>query len=79
MVSKYGVEQIVDSVFQYIIDGVNSVGEVSIAGFGKFRLHKSEARLGRNPKTGEQIEIGAKMTPKFRASEKWRREMSAGV
>ncbi|HUZ92439.1 MAG TPA: HU family DNA-binding protein, partial [Candidatus Paceibacterota bacterium] len=41
--------------------------EVAITGFGTFRVAKRAARMGRNPKTGEAIQIKASIKPKFRA------------
>jgi len=41
--------------------------EVAITGFGTFRVARSAARMGVNPKTGEKIQIAASTRPKFRA------------
>ncbi|MDD5639319.1 MAG: HU family DNA-binding protein [Candidatus Pacebacteria bacterium] len=42
-------------------------GEVTLTGFGTFRVGKRAARKGRNPKTGEEIQIPASKSPKFKA------------
>lgn len=53
-----------------LIDGVTSTlkqgGEVSLVGFGTFAVGERAARIGRNPRTGEEIKIKAAKTPKFR-------------
>lgn len=59
-------EKIVEDVFSSIIDEVAKGESVSIAGFGIFEAKKRAARMGRNPKTGEAIQIKASINPKFR-------------
>ena len=57
----------VDSVITNIVDSLKSGKEVRLVGFGSFLVSKREARTGRNPRTGETIQIPAKKVPKFRA------------
>ena len=57
----------VDSVITNIVDSLKSGKEVRLVGFGTFLVSKREARTGRNPRTGETIQIPAKKVPKFRA------------
>jgi len=57
----------VDAVFETITKTLSRGEEVAIAGFGTFRVAKRAARMGRNPKTGESIQIPASIKPKFRA------------
>lgn len=53
-----------------LIDGVTATlkqgGEVSLVGFGTFAVGERAERVGRNPRTGEEIKIKAAKTPKFR-------------
>ena len=56
---------LVDSVFGSIADAARKGEEVSIFGFGKFRVTERGARRGRNPKTGEPIKIAASKRFKF--------------
>jgi DNA-binding protein HU-beta len=49
-----------------ITESLASGHKVTLTGFGVFEVKASKARMGRNPKTGEEIEIAAKNTPKFR-------------
>lgn len=64
--TKVQAEEIVDSMFDAIIQTMKKGGEVSIAGFGIFSVKARAARMARNPKTGEQVKVAAKKVPKFR-------------
>ena len=64
--TKAEAERVVDMIFDTIISEVSKNQEVSVAGFGIFEAKKRAARMGRNPKTGEVIQIKASMSPKFR-------------
>ena len=55
----------VDSVISNIVDSLKSGKEVRLVGFGTFLVSKREARTGRNPRTGETIQIPAKKVPKL--------------
>lgn len=57
----------VDAIFDTITKTLSRGEEVAIAGFGTFKVAKRAARMGRNPKTGESIQIAASTKPKFRA------------
>ena len=57
----------VEAVFETITKTLSRGEEVSIAGFGTFRVARRAARQGINPRTGEKIQIGASVKPKFRA------------
>ena len=65
--TKAAAERSVDAVFDTIVKTMGRGEEVAIAGFGTFRVQKRAAREGRNPKTGEKIQIKASVKPKFRA------------
>ena len=64
--TKAQAEQIVEGVFDSIVEEVKKGETVSIAGFGIFEAKERAARMGRNPKTGEAIQIKATVNPKFR-------------
>ena len=67
MATKAEAERAVDAVFDTIVKTMSRGEEVAITGFGTFRIMKRAARMGRNPKTGESIQIKASTKPKFRA------------
>ncbi len=53
------VKQVVESFLANVINDAKANGEVALFGFGKFKVSTSKARTGRNPSTGEPIEIPA--------------------
>ncbi|MDO8516440.1 MAG: HU family DNA-binding protein [bacterium] len=65
--SKAAAERLVEAVFDVIVKTMGRGEDVAITGFGTFRVAKRGAREGRNPKTGEKIQIAASTKPKFRA------------
>lgn len=68
-VSKAAAERALDAVLNSIRKGVQAGGPVQLVGFGTFRVSKRPARIGRNPKTGEQIQIRASKTVRFSAGQ----------
>ena len=67
MEHKAEAARLVDAVFDTIVKAMSRGEDVAISGFGTFRVVKRAAREGRNPKTGEKIQIAASIKPKFRA------------
>lgn len=65
--TKKTAEDVVDTVFDTIVNTLARGEEVTISGFGAFVVKKRDARRGVNPRTGEKIQIAATVTPKFRA------------
>jgi integration host factor subunit beta len=61
------VERIVGTVFEEIIDAMAAGHRVELRGFGAFSVKRREARTGRNPRTGEPLQIAAARVPRFRA------------
>jgi len=59
----------VDNFFDIIIKELVSGNNVKISGFGTFSIASKKARMGRNPKTGEEAEISARRIVTFRASQ----------
>lgn len=64
--TKADADRAVEAVIESIMSGLKSGDEVSIAGLGIFTAKARPARTGRNPRTGETIQIAATRTPKFR-------------
>jgi len=65
--TKAAGQRAVEAVFDTITNALSHGEDVAISGFGTFRVQKRAAREGRNPKTGEKIQIAASVKPKFRA------------
>lgn len=63
--TKKQAQEVVDCVFSSVIDNLKKNESVQIAGFGTFKTAKREARTGRNPQTGAEMKIGARMVAKF--------------
>ena len=53
-----------------VIDAIGKGNEISLIGFGNFSVSKVAARSGRNPRTGEALEIAAYNQPKFKVGQK---------
>jgi len=66
--TKADAERAVEAMIDGIVDGLTKGEEVSIAGLGIFEAKMRAARTGRNPRTGEAIQIKAMRVPKFRAA-----------
>lgn len=65
--SKVAAQEHLDAVLETISDAIGKGDTVQLVGFGSFGVGNRAARKGRNPKTGEEIEIKASRTPKFTA------------
>ena len=65
--SKTEAAKSVDAVFSNISGSLKNGNEVRLVGFGTFLVSNRAATTGRNPRTGESIQIPAKKVPKFRA------------
>jgi len=63
--TKKEAQEAVDCVFETIKNALKKKEAVQVIGFGSFKVSKRDARKGRNPQTGEEIQIAARMVPKF--------------
>lgn len=66
--SKADAERAVETMIESIVGSLKKGQEVSVAGLGIFSAKMRPARTGRNPRTGESIEVPAMRVPKFRAA-----------
>jgi len=64
--SKKHSEIIVETVFKSIIDALHRGEKIELRGFGSFRLRQRESRKGRNPKTGDRVDVPPKRVPYFK-------------
>ena len=60
------VERIVNTVFEEIISAMERGDRVELRGFGAFSVKRRDARIGRNPRTGESVEVDEKHVPFFK-------------
>ena len=65
--SKTDSAKAVDSIFDSVTSAMQGGGEVRLVGFGTFSVSHRKATTGRNPRTGEAIQISARNAPKFKA------------
>jgi len=61
-------ETIVETIFDSIIEALQKGEKIEIRGFGSFRTRQRRGRVGRNPKTGEKVDVPAKKIPFFKPS-----------
>ncbi len=66
-ISKAAAERAVNTMVGSVIDTLAKGDQVAIAGFGSFVVRERAARTGRNPRTGEEIQIAASKNPAFKA------------
>ena len=64
--TKKDAERLVEIVFESIIETLNKGEKIELRGFGSFRVRERGARRGRNPKTGDPVNIPAKRVPYFK-------------
>ncbi|MGD9210157.1 MAG: HU family DNA-binding protein [Desulfobacteraceae bacterium] len=65
--TKKDAQAAVECVFSTITEALKNKDSVQLVGFGTFKVSQREARKGRNPQTGAEIEIAARNVPKFTA------------
>lgn len=68
--SKSQAEDALNATLTAISDSLQNDDSVTIVGFGTFSISRRDARQGRNPRTGETIQIAAKNSVKFKAGKK---------
>ena len=73
------VERMVNVVFDEIVDALAEGDRVELRGFGAFSVRHREARVGRNPRTGESVEVEEKWAPFFKAGKEIRERINGGV
>jgi integration host factor subunit alpha len=74
--SKKDSAAIVESVFEIMKDSLAQGEKIKISGFGNFVVKKKNARRGRNPQTGDEIEISSRKVLNFKASQVLRRSLN---
>lgn len=75
--SKAATAEAIDAVLEAITRAVTTGDTVQLAGFGSFATGQRAARVGRNPSTGEEIQIAAAKTVKFAAGKAFRESVNA--
>ncbi|MBT5484801.1 MAG: integration host factor subunit beta [Gammaproteobacteria bacterium] len=70
--SAKDVELAVKAIISYMSEVLSEGGRIEIRGFGSFSLHYRAPRVGRNPKTGEPVELSGKYVPHFKPGKELR-------
>ena len=68
--TKADAKRAVEAFEKGIVEGLKKDGKVTLTGFVTFAAKKKEAKVGRNPRTGEAVEIAARVVPSFKAGNK---------
>ncbi len=68
--TKKDAEKAIDIFTSSVIDALSQGKEISLVGFGNFTVSKVAAKTGRNPRTGESLNIAAYNQPKFKVGQK---------
>ena len=72
------VERIIATVFDEIIDAMAEGDRIELRGFGSFSVKQREARRGRNPRTGEAVDVDEKHVPFFKTGKLLRDRLNGG-
>lgn len=75
--SRADAEKVIDSVFDAITEALSSGGRVELRGFGAFSVRRRKARLGRNPRTQESVQVDEKCVAAFRAGKALRDRLNS--
>lgn len=75
--TKKHAEIIVNTVFDSIVHSLKEGEKIELRGFGSFRIRHRGPRLGRNPKTGERVEVPAKRIPYFKPGKELREMLNS--
>jgi len=67
-----------ETIFDSVVRSLHVGDKIEIRGFGSFRTRQRKARVGRNPKTGERVEVPAKKIPFFKPSKELKDLVNAG-
>lgn len=71
-------ETVVETVFDSIVKALRGNDKIEIRGFGSFRTRQRRGRVGRNPKTGAQVQVPPKRIPYFKPSKELKDLVNAG-
>ena len=71
------VEQVVDIFFEELAQRLSEGGRVELRGFGAFSTRERQARQGRNPRTGEMVDVPAKRVPYFKPGKDMREKLNS--
>ena len=77
--SSKDVELAVKTVLEHMSQALSTGERIEIRGFGSFSLHFRSPRRGRNPKTGDSVELTGKYVPQFKPGKELRERVNLGL
>jgi integration host factor subunit beta len=77
--TKKHSETIVNTVFDSIIQALQRDDKIELRGFGSFRIRQRRSRQGRNPKTGDKVDVPAKRIPYFKPGKELKELINAAL
>jgi len=77
--TRKDAEVIVETIFESIVKSLKTGDKIEIRGFGSFRTRQRQARIGRNPKSGDRVDVPAKRIPFFKPSKELRDLVNGGA
>lgn len=72
------VERIITTIFDEISEALAQGDRVELRGFGAFSVKERDARIGRNPRTGDAVQVSAKRIPFFKTGKQLRERLNGG-
>ena len=76
-ISKKDTETVVNTIFDCMTESLRKGDRIEIRGFGSFGLNYRPPRVGRNPKTGEKVQVPRKYVPHFKAGKELKERIEA--
>lgn len=77
--TRRDADVIVETIFTGMIEALRADDKIEIRGFGSFRSRQRKPRTGRNPKTGQRVDVPAKRVPYFKPSKELRDQVNAAA
>jgi len=74
-IARKQADEVVQVVLESIVSALHRSDKVELRGFGSFRIRRRGERVGRNPKTGDQVEVPSKKIPYFKPGKHLREEL----
>ena len=71
-ITQKKADEVLSTMFEAVMKSLSKGDKVTIAGFGTFKPRKRKERRGRNPKTGQEIQIPASVVPRFSAGKQFK-------
>lgn len=76
--SKRSAEIVVNTLFQSIVEALQKDDKIELRGFGSFRVRRRRSRQGRNPKTGDRVDVPSKRIPYFKPGKELKDVINGG-